>query len=490
MRRAASVLAATLATFLVGSGCGSSASTSVGGGRTGTITWRPCRNASVQCATLSVPLDHDAPQGAQISLALVRRPAAKKSQGILLANPGGPGASGVAFLDDVAAVFGPSILARFDVVSWDPRGVGASEPVECLDDLDAFYAVDRTPDDAAEVKRNVDVAQRFAAACARRSGRLLDHVATADTVRDMDAIRNAMAVDTVHYVGFSYGTLIGAQYAAQFPRHVGRFVLDGAIDPSLSSSDAALAQAESFEALLNAFFAWCVGDPACGFARGGDPAAAFDSLARAVAAEPTPATVQGEARTLAAGEFDLGVARALYLGRAGYEVLAKALAETGRGRGDSLLALADAYTERERGGEYSNLTAAFYATTCVDEPGPATVVDVRRLADRVRKVAPRMGPAAVWLGLPCTFWAARPRGSAHPLHAAAAAPILVVGTTHDPATPYAWARALTSQLGNARLLTFDGDGHLAYGRGNRCIDGAVERYLRHGELPADDTRCR
>jgi pimeloyl-ACP methyl ester carboxylesterase len=443
----------------------------------------------MQCATLAVPLDHDAPQGEQISLALVRRPATGTSEGVLLTNPGGPGASGVAFLDDAESFFGSDVLSRFDLVSWDPRGVGGSEPVRCLDDLDAFYAVDRTPDDRADIAHNVDVAKDFARACERNSGRLLPHLATDDSVRDMDAIRTAMGVDAINYIGFSYGTLLGAGYAARYAQHTGKFVLDGAIDPSLSSEEATLAQAKGFEGLLNTFFAWCTREPACGFARGGDVASAFDRLADAVAAEPTPATVEGERRTLGAGEFDIGVASALYLGEPGFEALGKALAETARGSGDSLLALADAYTERRPGGEYSNLTSAFYATACVDDPAPATIGEVRRLATRAEKVAPRMGPAAVWLGLPCTYWPAPARRGDDPLDAPDAPPILVVGTTNDPATPYAAAEALTRQLGNARLLTLEGDGHLAYPRDNECIDEAVERYLRDGTLPDENTRC-
>jgi pimeloyl-ACP methyl ester carboxylesterase len=492
MRRAGSglaVMVATMIAFSVFAACSGSSSDTVGVERTGAITWRPCRSAGMQCASLDVPLDHDAPHGDRITLSLARRPASGKSQGVLLTNPGGPGASGVSFLDAAEGFFGPEVLSNFDLVSWDPRGVGDSEPVRCLDDLDSFYAVDRTPDDSADVNRNVEAAKEFASACERNSGRVLEHLATDASVRDMEAIRAAMAVDTIDYVGFSYGTLLGARYAERYPQHTGQFVLDGAIDPSLTSDEAAIAQAKGFESLLDEFFAWCTRDTDCGFARGGDVAAAFDSLAAAVAAEPTPAKVEGERRTLGPGEFTIGVASALYLGEPGFEALGKALAETARGSGDSLLALADAYTEREAGGKYSNLTAAFYATSCVDEPAPRTVAAVRRLARRVEKVAPRMGEAAIWLGLPCTYWPARAARESAPVRAPDAPPILVVGTTNDPATPYAAAQALTEQLGNARLLTLEDDGHLAYARGNECIDDAVERYLREGELPPENTRC-
>ncbi len=284
MRRAGSGARARVAllaavVFTATAGCGSTSTKSVGVDRTGEITWKPCRNAQVQCATLPVPLDADAPNGPRVSLALARRPASGKSQGVLLTNPGGPGASGVEFLDDAGAVFGPAMRSHFDIVSWDPRGVGESDGVRCEDDLDEFYSVDRTPADQTAIERNVEVAQKFAASCGRLSGPLLEHVSTADSVRDMDAIRAAMAVDKISYIGFSYGTLLGAEYAARYPRHIGRMVLDGAIDPSLSSADASIMQAQGFDDVLRGFFAWCRGDTACGFARGGDPVVAFDSLA-------------------------------------------------------------------------------------------------------------------------------------------------------------------------------------------------------------------
>ena len=305
----------------------------------------------------------------------------------------------------------------------------------------------------------------------------------------MDAIRVAIGEDRISYLGFSYGTFLGAEYADAYPQHVRAMVLDGAVDPSLSYADATISQAQGFETMLDGFFAWCRRDTRCGFARGGNPRTAFDSLTRAVAAEPTPGTVQGEQRTLGAGEFDIGVASALYSGTAGFETLASALVQAARGVGDEMLTLADEYTERQPGGKYSNQTAAFYSISCLDAPGASTVAGVQRVADDAARVAPHFGAATAWLGLPCTFWPVPAVGKPAPVRAPGAPPVLVVGTVRDPATPYAWAQSLAKQLRQGRLLTYDGDGHTAYARGSSCIDDAVDRYLLTLTLPADGTRC-
>ncbi len=489
MRRAGRAAGAAICAAVLITSCAATSTKSLRVERTGAITWTPCHNGTVQCATLEVPLDRTHPEGERIALALARRPASRKRIGVLLTNPGGPGASGVRFLEDAASVFRPDILRRFDIVSWDPRGVGASTPISCLDNLDDFYAVDHTPTDAASVARNVAVAREFTAACKQRSGGELGYVSTSATVHDMEAIRAAIGEERISYIGFSYGTFLGARYADAYPQHVRTMVLDGAIDPSLSYSDATIGQAKGFEDVLDAFFVWCRQDTRCGFARGGNPADAFDRLARAVAAEPTPGTVAGEARTLGPGEFDIGVASALYSGRAGFPTLADALAATARGSGDQMLVLADEYTERQRDGKYSNQTAAFYATSCLDGPAPPTVAAVQRLANRAARVAPHFGASTTWLGLPCTFWPVRARDKAAPVHADGAPPVLVVGTVHDPATPYGWAESLAHQLRRGHLLTFDSDGHTAYARGSSCVDDAVEDYLLSAKLPPDGTRC-
>ncbi|HUI48538.1 MAG TPA: alpha/beta hydrolase [Acidimicrobiia bacterium] len=454
--------------------------------RTGAIDWTPC--GKIECGTLSVPLDYAHPRGRRITLALGRLPAAHQSIGALFVNPGGPGGSGVDLVRDAAAEFPAEILASFDVVSWDPRGLAGTPAVRCLGDLDPFYAVNRDSTGPAQVAENVAVSRAFVESCRKYSAPLLPYMSTAASVRDLDSIRAAIGVPKISYLGFSYGTLIGAMYADTFPQHVRAMVLDGAVDPARSYAETTIEQAQGFDDDLEAFFDHCRSDAKCAFARGGDPAAAYDDLARTIAAEPVPATVDGEPRTLGPGEFAIGVASALYAGPDGYDTLAAALAQAGSGIGSKLLALSDDYTGRTRGANYSNETAAFYATSCIDGPSPTSVAAVRALADRAARAAPYFGASNVWLGLPCTFWPAPVVGEVAPIRAPHAPPLVVVGTTKDPATPYPWAESLAAEMRSARLLTLEGTGHTAYGR-NDCIDANVDGYLLRLVMPAEGTTC-
>lgn len=480
-------LVLTIAAGTTACGGGGGATVALRNERTGTIDWSPCDK--VECGSLSVPLDFTRPDGPHITLALARRPAAHTPIGVLFTNPGGPGASGVDFLREADEVFPSEILDTFDIVSWDPRGVGASSPVQCTDDLDSFYAVNHDPTSPAVVAQNVTAAHAFVDACKQKSARVLPYVSTAATVRDLDAVRAAMGAAQINYVGFSYGTLIGSMYADMFPTHVRAMVLDGVVDPARSYAIATIDQAKSFDDDLTAFFEHCSSDAKCAFARGGDPATAFDDLERQVDGETVPGTVSGETRTLGPGELDIGTAGALYAGADGYDTLASALSSLARGDASEVLALSDAYTGRTKGGKYSNETAAFYATGCLDAPAPATVSAVQQLATQAATAAPHFGASTVWLGLACTFWPVRAEGKVAPIHAPGAPPIVVLGTTHDPATPYAWAQSLASELQSGRLLTADGTSHTSYGHGNDCVDGAVDHYLLKLTVPSVGARC-
>jgi pimeloyl-ACP methyl ester carboxylesterase len=455
--------------------------------RTGDVVWEAC--GEIACATLSVPLDHDDPGGRRIDLALGRVRATGDREGVVLTNPGGPGGSGLELLEYADEVFSPDVRERFDIVSWDPRGVGESAPVECAVDLDDFLAVDHSPDSDAEVNDNVMAAEAFAAGCTDGSAALLPFVSSRSTVDDMDFIRDALGEAELTYVGFSYGTLLGALYAQEYPERVRAMVLDGAIDPSLSPVEIAEVQAVGFEQALQAFFDWCGGNDDCGFATGGDPRVAFDRVIAGIDAEPLPAEIDGEARTLGPGEADLGVAQALYFGREGWPTLAEALAVAAQGDGTPLLMLSDFYAGRETGGAYSNEMFAFYAIGCLDGPAPATVDEVQRLADDTATRAPTFGAPSFWLGLPCTYWPVPPDGVAAPVDAPGTPPIVVIGTTNDPATPLSGAKGLAAQLADGRLLVYEGEGHTAYGGRSDCIDDAVDEYLLTLTAPADGTRC-
>jgi hypothetical protein len=270
-------------------------------------------------------------------------------------------------------------------------------------------------------------------------------------------------------------------------------VLDGAVDPARSYAESTIRQAVAFDRALGAFLAWCRDNSRCAFARHGNPTTAFRDLTMMMAHETLPAEVRGEKRTLGPGEANLGISTALYGGKdrdGGWETLGDALRDASRGNGSALLALADAYTLRQPGGRYANETDAFYATACLDSPAPRTVTAVRRLAARAARVAPVFGASTVWLGLPCTYWPVAPVGRVGPIRAAGAPPILVIGTTADPATPYASAQALARELQSGRLLTAVGEGHGAYGRHDSCIDRKVDDYLISRRLPAPGTRCQ
>jgi pimeloyl-ACP methyl ester carboxylesterase len=451
----------------------------------GSIDWEDC--GGIDCATLEVPLDHDDPDAGTIELALGRRRATGDDViGALLFNPGGPGAPAVELLDRADALFTGTVLERFDVVTWDPRGVGESTPVDCVDDLDRFFAVDRSPDDAGEVEANLAEARRLAAGCGRRSGELLAHLSSRSTVRDMELIREALGEPRLTYVGFSYGSYLGALYADAHPRRVRALVLDGAVDPARSYEQTALDQAKGFDGALAAFFAHCERVD-CGFG-GSDPRAAYEDLMSQIDAETLPAVVAGERRLVGPGEADIGVATALYAGEEGWDLLARALTSAARGDGSILASLADTYTGRLPGGEYDNDTEAFYATGCLDGAAPPPG-ELAPMAQRIAAEAPYFGAATLWLGAPCSVWPVPPDGSPAPVRAAGAPPIVVLGTTNDPATPLAWAEALAAQLESARLVVYDGEGHLAYARGDECVDRAVDAYLVDLEPPPAGLRC-
>ncbi|MGA5217912.1 alpha/beta hydrolase [Streptomyces cinereoruber] len=457
------------------------------------LKWRDCGVEGFQCATLRAPLDYAKPDGEEIELAVsrVRATGPGKRIGSLLVNPGGPGGSAVGYLQAYAGIGYPApVRARYDMVAVDPRGVARSEPVECLTgpQMDAYTQVDQTPDDAAETDALSAAFKDFAAGCAKRSGKVLPHVSTVETARDMDVLRAVLGDERLSYVGASYGTFLGATYAELFPDRVGRLVLDGAMDPSLPALDLNRDQTAGFETAFRAFAADCVGRPDCPLGTGSVPEAgeALKKFFREVDAEPLPT---GESRKLGESLATTGVIAAMY-DEGAWPQLREALTQAKGGRGAGLLALADSYYEREPDGEYANLMAANAAVNCLDLPaayrGPA---DAAKAVPSFEKASPVFGRGLAWAALNCTYWPSPATGRPHRITAEGAAPILVVGTTRDPATPYKWAESLAAQLSSGTLLTYEGDGHTAYGRGSDCVDTAINTYLLEGTPPQDGKRC-
>lgn len=457
------------------------------------LSWRDCGVPSFQCATLRAPLDYAKPAAGEIKLAVSRIAATGpgKRLGSLLANPGGPGGSAVGYLQGYAGIGYPApVRARYDMVAVDPRGVARSEPVECLTgpQMDTYTQVDQTPDDTTETTTLTTSFKGFAAGCAKRSGAVLPHVSTVETARDMDILRAVLGDQKLNYVGASYGTFLGATYAELFPGRVGRLVLDGAMDPSLPAIDLNRDQTAGFETAFRAFAADCVQKPDCPLGTDSVDAASDNLKAffRTVDAEPLPTN---ESRKLGESLATTGVIAAMY-DEGAWPQLREALTRAMGGEGSGLLALADAYYEREADGTYANLMFANAAVNCLDLPaaftGPA---DVEKAVPSFEKASPVFGEGLAWAALNCAYWPVPPTGNPHRITAEGAAPIVVVGTTRDPATPYKWARSLADQLSSGTLLTYEGDGHTAYGRGSDCIDSAINTYLLAGTPPKDGKRC-
>ncbi|MFD5418822.1 alpha/beta hydrolase [Streptomyces sp. NPDC127069] len=459
------------------------------------LSWRDCGVQGFQCSTMKAPLDYANPgSGQDVDIAVARRTATGpgKKLGSLVVNPGGPGGSGIGYLQAYAGIGYPAaVRARYDMVSFDPRGVARSSPVECLTGpaMDRFTQVDQTPDDQAERARLVAAFKEFAAGCEQRSARILPHVSTVDAARDMDLLRAVLGDEKLNYVGASYGTFLGATYADLFPGRVGRMVLDGAMDPSRPALDLNRDQTAGFDTAFRSFAKDCAKQSDCPLGQGTPEAQGqrLKEFFRKLDAQPVPSG--DPARPLGEALATTGVIAALY-DESAWPQLRQALTDAMNGDGAGLLALADSYYERGADGKYANLMFANAAVNCLDQPpafGGLEAVDAA--LPSFEKASPVFGAGLAWASLNCTYWPVKATGTAKPLKAHGAAPIVVVGTTRDPATPYKWAQALAGQLDSGTLLTYDGDGHTAYGRGSDCIDAAINRYLLEGQAPPAGKRC-
>lgn len=458
------------------------------------LSWHECGVMGFQCASLTVPLDYDNPsQDTDVKLAVARKKATgdKKPIGSLMVNPGGPGGSAINYLQNSAALAFPDpILQRYDMVGMDPRGVARSESVACLTDkqMDSYTRVDQTPDDGAEVDKLVDAYKNFADSCEQHTGDLLGHVSTIEAARDMDVLRAALGDKKLYYYGASYGTYLGATYAGLFPQRTGRLVLDGAMDPSLSSEQINRQQAGGFQTAFTAFAKDCVEKSKCplGHKSASDAGKQLGEFFEKLDAKPIKA---GGGRTLTESLATTGVIQAMYLEQL-WPRLRKAIRQAENGDGSGLLALSDAYYEREPDGSYGTIMFSNPAVNCLDLPpafsGPDEVKDA---VPSFKKASPVFGRGFAWAALNCAYWPVKATGEPHTVKAKGAAPILVVGTTHDPATPYRWAQGLAGQLSSGHLLTREGDGHTGFLQGSACTDTAITDYLVKGTVPDDGTRC-
>jgi pimeloyl-ACP methyl ester carboxylesterase len=456
------------------------------------LDWAACRGASEEgdrCARLTVPLDYRQPGGRTIEISVLKVPASGTRIGSLLVNPGGPGAPGTSYAAGRGTWFGDPLLEHFDIVGFDPRGTGDSEPVDCLSDVafNRYLAGNPAPTTPADIAAFRTRQQRLVTGCSRLSGVLAAHVSTVEAARDMDILRAALGERTTDYLGASYGTKLGATYAQLFPQRVGRFVLDGAIDPELGARATTLEQAKGFQTALDAYAANCV-ESSVGCFLGKDVASvgkSISSLLDQISEHPLPA---GD-RVLTAGDAYYGISATLY-NRDYWILLSAGLRAALAGDGSVLMQLADAYADRNADGTFkSNLLEAFTNITCLDDPFSIPYSKVPAQFPAFDRASPVFGRTFAWSLTMCDGFKPRSDEPVPTIDAAGAAPIVVIGTTRDPATPYRWAVALAHQLDSGVLISRDGDGHTGYHKGNPCVDNAVESYLVSGEVPRNDLSC-
>jgi pimeloyl-ACP methyl ester carboxylesterase len=457
------------------------------------VSWREC-GPRLTCTTVRVPRDYAAPDAGDLGIAVARYSSAGGDRPALVINPGGPGASGVEYARAANQIVAPDVLAAYDVVGFDPRGVGDSDPVDCLSnaETDRIIAADPDPDTAAEVAEFEQNARMVAAGCQRRSPDIVGHLASESVVRDMDIVRAALGEERLNYLGKSYGTKLGALYAEDFPERTGRMVLDGVLPPELSAAEVSQGQARGFEDALRRYVAWCQESaPGCPLSGDGVDAGVIEiqRLLQQLESQPLPT----DERELTEGMALQSILFHLYYPYAGdWRLLNDGLRDAFAGDGDTLRRMLDTRMRRDDAGRYDsrgNSYDAFIAITCLDGQADTDAEQLAQRAEDWRRDAPTFGAALSWSERVCTDWPVPAPGRPRPVDAAGAGPILVVAASHDPATPLAWAQSLVADLADAHLIVLDADGHTAYYNGSGCIDRAVADYLLSARVPAADATC-
>lgn len=467
------------------------------------LSWGECESGApgTECATYEVPLDYEDPDGERIEIAVKRFPSEGGDViGSLLVNPGGPGGSGYDFVDHAPYTVSDAVRERFDVVGFDPRGVGRSSPLTCMDaeGIDEFLGgIDGVEGDGdmsevsdAELAELEEDSRGFVEACQANDPELMLHVGTADVARDMDLLRALLGDEELTYLGASYGTHIGAHYAEQFPDRVRALVLDGAVDPSQGQLDLSVQQATGFETALRAFVEDCLSRSDCPLGGPGDGVDDGVGALTAFLADTAEAPLSNsmDDREVNRARAELGVLAALYT-EDWWPRVREALTAGMEGDGTLLLQLADDLYSRGDTAAYVNSTAALIAVNCSDSPSPRDVEAYAEAAAQAGEESPIFGPGLAWGALPCAYWPEEAVVPHTELDGEGAAPVMVVGTTRDSATPYAWSEALAEQLDSGFLVTRDGDGHTGYRMGDQCIDGIVDAYLVDLTVPEDGMAC-
>lgn len=478
------------------------------------LTWQQCYD-NFECSTLRVPIDYSNLKLGIFKLALLRYKATDQKHriGSLVVNPGGPGASGKDYAYNAESILNPDILSNYDIVGFDPRGVGDSAPIHCLNDAetDASYAADSKPDNPAELVALEKQGREYAAKCLAKT-KFLDHYGTVNSARDMDILRLALGDKKLNFLGKSYGTYLGTLYASLFPSNVGRMVLDGAVDPSISAVQQSISQAVGFDKALDSFITDCFTRSDCPLEKQSSKDVSRHELAvkqiigifHQAAVSPLLDKIDNSdatkkkfltgqhARMATESLVVLGTASALYDNESGWPQLRTAIQESVAGYGATFLALGDEYSQRNTQGRYANNeTDAGFVIDCLDWPENRTVSQITKDAKVFTTKAPVFGPYLAYGSLACKNFASK-SDTAKLISMSRTIdtnPVVIIGTTRDPATPYTWAEGLHSKIHNSRLISLSADGHTGQGRGSTCVDFVVDSYYLSGKLPIADLQC-
>lgn len=449
------------------------------------LVWFECDG--FECADVTVPMDYENPDGETITIRMKNAAATGEAIGNLLVNPGGPGASGQDMADFANLYFSDDIVESFNVIGFDPRGVGDSAPVECLDDADLAAYLDSTfPDTDEGEAQAMEAVNTLVAGCEANTGALLEFVGTREAAQDMDVLRHVLGDPRLYYVGYSYGTSLGGMYSELFPQNVGRVILDGAVDDSIPSFDQTVAQAKGFEQALDAYIESCIA--------GGDCVLGSTLVeARATVSElfenieTTPIAV-GDRELTQTGLF-YGVAMPLYDDTAWFALDIAFDEIVNGGSGDMFLTMFDLYMSREGDSFANNMVEANWAINCADAHVTGDLSEWEAHADQLALEAPIFGEVMGYSQYMCSIMPGGEDGPLGPFVAAGSEPVVVVGTTGDPATPYEWSEAFAANMDNSVFVTWEGEGHTAYGRAGDCINGTLDAYLLRGEIPEDGLTC-
>ena len=431
------------------------------------LVWKSC-GSDLQCTTFKVPMDYDAIDKNTFTLSVIRHLASdkKKRIGTLFVNPGGPGGSAYNFAQAATQIVSKKIVQRFDILGFDPRGVGRSQPTRCLTDKeeDSYISADTSVVSQNDLNVLLAAAKKFAAACAVKTGPKIGHYGTMETAKDMELLRGLLKEPKLNFLGKSYGTFLGTLYAALYPTKVGKFVLDGAIDPNATNAQQNLIQAVGFDSAL------------LDYTKKNKAFSQTDIVNFIRDLRTKPLTLPN-GRKLTPSLAIIGIASTLYENQSGWPDLTKALdAALNKQDPRPLLDLADAYNTRDANGRYSNENDMAQVISCLDLADNRSIAQMTKDGILMKQKAPVFGPYLTYAGLTCKYWK-HPVAKRPPLNSISTAPVIIIGVSKDPATPYSWALKLHAIFKGSTLITFNGDGHTGHNRGSSCVDNRVDSYL-------------